>query len=512
MIRNKTFELQFNGKEPAGSLINSDLTAEFFIGADRKTVKGFYAGNGVYKIRFLPEKAGQYTWKVKGLFNAQGQENCEESDFRGITRAVETHFESANGKTFAPFGTTVYALVHQREDLVDETIESLKNSPFNKVRMCVFPKHYDYNHNEPPLFAYEFKDGKPDTSKPVFAFWDMLERRLTQMNDSGIESDLIIFHPYDKWGFSKLTKEQCFEYLEYLTRRLSAFPNIWWSLANEYELVISYTGLFPEFAKYIFQNDPYKHLLSNHQIFSPYDFSPSEISHVCLQTSDITHTAKWIKRYNKPVVYDEIKYEGNIAHDWGNISGRELTDRFWRIYASGAYATHGETFITKENSDDEILWWGKGGKLRGESVPRIKFLKELIDSLALPLKPVTSGIAIAALMEYETLQKTVAEVEKSGSGNTFIALFKNLTQEGYEQISRMSEKSFSQAGDNAFLYYLAESCPIIFEVDLPQTGKYSIFVIDTWNMKKTKFASNVNGKVKVDLPGKEAFAVLAVKE
>ena len=24
-----------------------------------------------------------------------------------------------------------------------------------KVRHCVFPKHYDYNHNEPPYYAFE---------------------------------------------------------------------------------------------------------------------------------------------------------------------------------------------------------------------------------------------------------------------------------------------------------------------------------------------------------------------
>ena len=29
---------------------------------------------------------------------------------------------------------------------------------YRMLRYCVFPKHYDYNHNEPELFAFE-KDG-----------------------------------------------------------------------------------------------------------------------------------------------------------------------------------------------------------------------------------------------------------------------------------------------------------------------------------------------------------------
>lgn len=53
----------------------------------------------------------------------------------GMVRAVGTHFEYEDGTVFHPFGTTVYALAHQEEDLIRQTLDSLKNSPFNKVRM-----------------------------------------------------------------------------------------------------------------------------------------------------------------------------------------------------------------------------------------------------------------------------------------------------------------------------------------------------------------------------------------
>ena len=32
---------------------------------------------------------------------------------------------------------------------------TLKASPFNKVRMCVFPKWYDHNRKEPALYPFE---------------------------------------------------------------------------------------------------------------------------------------------------------------------------------------------------------------------------------------------------------------------------------------------------------------------------------------------------------------------
>ncbi len=35
------------------------------------------------------------------------------------------------------------------------TLATLAAAPFNKLRMCVFPKHYDYNHNEPEHHPFE---------------------------------------------------------------------------------------------------------------------------------------------------------------------------------------------------------------------------------------------------------------------------------------------------------------------------------------------------------------------
>lgn len=77
--------------------------------------------------------------------------------------------------------------------------------------------------------------------------------------------------------------------------------------------------------------------------------------------------SKWIKAYGKPVVFDECCYEGDIEFPWGNISGFEMVKRFWKGYIQGAYVTHGETFF----SEDEILWWSKGG---------VKWLSQLLDS------------------------------------------------------------------------------------------------------------------------------------
>ena len=64
-----------------------------------------------------------------------------------------------------------------------------------------------------------------------------------------------------------------------------------------------------------------------------YDHGADWITHSSMQRVDYYKTAEmtdtWRKNWNKPVVVDECAYEGNNDHAWGNITGEEMTRRFW---------------------------------------------------------------------------------------------------------------------------------------------------------------------------------------
>lgn len=60
--------------------------------------------------------------------------------------------------------------------------------------------------------------------RPNYDYWEHLEKILMEMGTMGIQCDLILFHPYDCWGFSSMTMEENRIYLDYALRRLSAFP------------------------------------------------------------------------------------------------------------------------------------------------------------------------------------------------------------------------------------------------------------------------------------------------
>lgn len=323
MTQYEVFELTYTAPAPVGSHVDVDLTAIFTCSDTQTKVTGFYTGNGTYMVRFLPLCPGQYHYEVNGIVCDCGDIFCEaaDADRHGPVYADGTHFKYADGRWFHPFGTTVYALVHQNADLIGQTLQTLESSPFNKVRMCVFPKHYDYNHNEPPFYAFEKDaDGNWDPSHPCFAYWEHLEKNIRLLDRMGVQADLIVFHPYDRWGFSRLPVEKAYVYLDYLTRRLSAFPNLWWSLANEYELLASYEYTHWEgFAAFIHSHDPYSHLLSNHNIFRFWDFSNPDTSHICVQSSEILKVAGLIQQYQKPMMVDECRYDVEVIDIWEMI-------------------------------------------------------------------------------------------------------------------------------------------------------------------------------------------------
>lgn len=311
MKQYETFELRFGGEVLPDAWAQIDLTATFSCAQESLTVKGFYDGEsdgqGVYIVRFLPQYAGVYRYQVRGAVTAEGEIVCEASspEAHGIVRAVGTHFAFADGAPYIPFGTTVYALISQDDALVEQTLQSLAAAPFNKLRLCVFPKDYDYNHNEPPLYAFACReDGSWDTSRPSIAFYQRLERILRRIAALGIQLDLILFHPYDRWGFAAMPQADNFRYLDYLLRRLSAMPEIWWSLANEYDLCMPKKTLadWEALEAFVASCDPYHHLLSCHNCFCFWDFKRKDVTHASIQTRVLTEIPRYLREYGKPVM------------------------------------------------------------------------------------------------------------------------------------------------------------------------------------------------------------------
>lgn len=387
------WETSLNGPREGNPFLDVELSCTLRHEGDTVTVRGFYDGDGVYRVRFSPPSPGAWSYETRsnrpeldgksGSFTA-GPPSAEN---HGQVQVFEKfYFRYADGSPYHQYGTTCYAWVHQPRELQEQTLKTLAASPFNKLRFCVFPKsYYIANKNEPELFAFQKRaDGKFDFDRPDPEFWRLFERRILDLQKLGIEADIILWHPYDRWGFSEMSDTEDDRYLRYCIARLSAYRNVWWSLANEYDFMTdkrpgSHGGNkqwedWDRFFSILQKEDPHGRLRSIHNGGKVYDHTKPWVTHASLQTSDMKGGQSFRDRYRKPVIYDECRYEGDLKDSWGNLTAREMVQRFWLGTLSGCYVGHGETY--KHTKD--ILWWSKGGELHGQSPKRIQWLKDFM--------------------------------------------------------------------------------------------------------------------------------------
>lgn len=492
------WEAAFPGKTAGNPFTDYEIRCEITGDREAAAVSGFYDGDGVYRARFMPSFPGTYRYTVSGSFSDRvytGVFHVEEASAgnHGPVRVENTyHFAYADGTPFYPLGTTCYAWAHQGDERIEETLRSLEKARFNKLRFCILPKHYDYNLGEPRSYPFE---GEPMDSSVLTKdnFWaytgraegnhfDLtrlnpahfrrIERCIRALSERGIEADLIVMHPYDRWGFSCMPREADDLYWRYVIARFSAFRNVWWSLANEYDLMRAKTEAdWEHYADLLMRHDPCGHLRSIHNCAAFYDHTRPWITHCSIQRQDVYRTAEntdaWREAYHKPVVLDEIAYEGNIQHGWGNISGEEMVRRFWESAVRGGYPGHGETYL----SDDDVLWWSHGGALRGESWKRVGFLLDVLRSAP------GRGLRRA--------QPTPAE---------------------WDAVCAVPEDAETAKRTGYRLYYFSFMRPSFRDFRLEEDAAWHVEVIDTWNMTVTDLGVHT-GAFRVPLTGRPYMAV-----
>ncbi|MCY2954427.1 MAG: DUF4038 domain-containing protein [Planctomycetota bacterium] len=465
------FEVALKGPAAGNPFVDVDLSAQFTIGQSTLRVNGFYDGEGRYVLRFMPEALGMYRYTTKsGVRELDGQQGAFEcvnpsTGNHGPVRVKDTyHFAYADGTPYYPFGTTCYAWIHQTDELQQQTLKTLAEAPFNKIRMCVFPKNYAYNKNEPSIYPFA-KDSaaKFDFTRFNPAFFRHLEKRVTELGSLGIDADLILFHPYDegRWGFDRMDAQTDRRYVRYVVARLSAFRNVWWSMANEYDFMRrKQASDWDDFFQLVQQSDPYNHFRGVHNGTRWYDHNKPWVTHASIQSANLQDAKQWRRRYKKPIVDDECQYEGNIAEPWGNISAQELVHRFWLGTVVGCYVGHGETYVDA----NDVLWWSKGGVLRGQSPSRIAFLRKLVEE----------GPPVG-----------LEPLEGSWEWDVYAG---------------------GRKGDDYYLVYFGSHQPISVRLPLPQ-AEYKAEVIDTWNMTIAPVEGAFRGKASIPLPGKPYVAL-----
>jgi hypothetical protein len=217
-------------------------------------------------------------------------------------------------------------------------------------------------------------------------------------------------------------------------------------MANENSFMHHFTTAdWDRLFQIVANKDPYHHMLSIHNADVLYDYAKPWVTHVSLQYYNAVRAfgaAAMVRDiYRKPVINDEINYEGNIASRWGQLSGEEMVYRFWMAIIGGTYATHGEAFVDPSG----INWISEGGVLHGTSPSRITFLRKIV----------ASG-----------------------------------PQEGLEPIDHAYTRNIAGEYGKYYLFYFGKEKIKNWDFELPKRGledgiKFKVELIDTWNMTIT---------------------------
>lgn len=450
------FELTLRGPSAGNPFMGTSLVGRFTNGNKVYEQEGYYDGNGIYKIRFMPDSTGTWSYVTssnkKELDNNKGSFACTPAskENHGPVRVRATyHFQYEDGTPYYPFGTTIYEWPFQEAETKKQTVETLRSSAFNKARFLAVPP-YKSRYVEGPLkitvFPFEGtnKDNW-DLSRFNPEYFKNIDSCVRQLRNIGVEADMILFRPYDKgkWGFDMMGQEVNKRFTRYMVARYAAFRNIWWSLSNENSFIKNLTDEdWDELFKVVQEKDPYHHLRSIHNADRIYNYKLPWVTHVSLQYYNVVKvpfgTAILRDVYKKPVVNDEINYEGDIESRWGQLTGEEMTFRFWNAMIGGGYATHGESYKASP-------WISYGGKLIGTSPSRIAFLRKIVESA-----PVS----------------------------------------GLEPIDQYWEINMAGRAGDYYLIYFGKDKLNKWDFVLPKRGltngaKFKVDIIDTWNMTIT---------------------------
>mgnify|MGYP001460836270 CR=1 FL=1 len=392
------FEHRAHGPAEGNPFTEVTFGAVFESAGHRIEIPGFYDGQGVYRVRFMPDREGAWSFTTRSnrpeLHGRTGSFHCvpaRPGNHGPVRPDHRCHFSHEDGSPCFIMGTTAYAWTYRPEEIRAQSLQSFSRYRFNKIRMLVFPKEYGDGKTvdasyDPPFFPYEGAPGAWDYTRFNPAFFQNYEARVNDLLQHDIQADVILFHPYDrKWLLPQgMTEVDDLHYTRYLVARLAAYRNVWWSLANEFDLFRA-----PQFreknwdaiGECVAAADPYRHPISIHNwpFIPPYPNRPW-MSHVSYQHPNTYSMLLHLRQtYGKPAINDEYQYEGTVPHGWGNCTPELEFRRHWAATMAGGYATHGEVLPVRGGIRD--YFWAYGGTLQGQSAPRLAYMRQIVESL-----------------------------------------------------------------------------------------------------------------------------------
>ena len=171
-----------------------------------------------------------------------------------------------------------------------------------------------------------------------------------------------------------------------------------------------------------------------------------------------------------------------------------MVHRFWEGTVNGGYVGHGDTFL----DPNDVLWWAKGGTIKGESAPRLAFLRRILEEgPVVGLEPIPSTIPYIFAraggvdkVNFQDLFNPTNQSPDPGAVPEGSEQVKATSQEG-QQPSIVSGFAGVHQPHEYYLTYFGVNQPSEIEKNVPAREEYKAEIVDTWKMTVTP----VDGKV-----------------
>jgi len=220
-------------------------------GGTVKTVKGFWDGGQMFKVRFTPDQVGAWTYSIvarpadAGLI-ASGTITATapvagNHGFLRVDAANPYTFVWDDGARHFMFGQTYYDVMLNvaAGGGWKKAVDNSAAHGMNKIRLHVYPlQTYRAGLEDttyPQVIPYGGTNSSPNRDQLNISFWRKLDEYVKYLESKGVGADLILFNAYVKFGANQWgTPAQDERFLRYALARYGAFHNVIWCVANEW--------------------------------------------------------------------------------------------------------------------------------------------------------------------------------------------------------------------------------------------------------------------------------------
>lgn len=356
----KRFEVSYTNSTFSGNPFDLELSGTFTHTATGRTVQqlGFYAGNNTWKIFFMPDREGEWTFSTNSpdadLNNQTGSLSCIASGHPGPLVPDGNRWKMGeSGKFDVPImiPTRQWFKSTATKNGVQDFINWADNTVGARIigTTLVYFKH--------PQAAVPYIKGKEGKEFNI-DMWDRLNSHFDAMRDKGIGL-YIMFYSDDgespnRWGIAEKSQEEI-RLFRYAVARFSAYPTVIWDTGIDIFETRSNSWI-DWFADWFNQNEPWQHPVSSRLIgrLGKQPNSGTYWSDGLVQAPNrSTAVAAWKSR-SVPTIFTD-RWREDYGH--GNFNREKIRYAVWEmglVGGSGAYVSGNENggYLTENYASD----------------------------------------------------------------------------------------------------------------------------------------------------------------